>query len=524
MSLRDHSGEGVWSADAHGSHILTCCHGMGGGCLLVRQTSSGEMAVAALDLVFLYHVLRESFRGPRVAPVGEVPTAIRGPGGPWQRPPWPTYQMVAYGRLRVNAFVTVHSQLLRDGKVTEFFTDNGGEYLNGNIDDFCDEFVERRGFTTPFLPPQNALAERLWGILLGPMRAAFAASDVPFEFWHYCARHINELHNSLPSSSLPNFVSPYECLFGDKPDLSKFRVWGCKCYFHLSDYDKRRLDNHKLDSTAVSAIHLGFDPSRVRAYLTYIPSLNRVTTGFNVKFSEAQFIDLKVEEQGRVMLRRAPSDRKLNVIFSHAVEPWDSLLQINLSMSETDQVAGLYTMTLWRMTTMEKKTTFSLLHYPAPIQHHPMIPVSLIRVDGAGINARVDPALFLMDTQDHIHSMFLVMGIQRYHQVEHAHEWHMLTLLMLVDSDCTEIMKSLIMGVYMAYRRPTASLMAHMKGMVMGDMLVGLGTRLRPRARAPGLDYAPREPSRRYASMAQLEPIGASVCAYGTGIRMSVHP
>ena len=91
-------------------------------------------------------------------------------------------------------------------------------------------------------------------------------------------------------------------------------------------------------------------------------------------------------------------------------------------------------------------------------------------------------------------------------------------------SDCTEIMKSLIMGVYMAYRRPTASLMAHMKGMVMGDMLVGLGTRLRPRARAPGLDYAPREPSRRYASMAQLEPIGASVCAYGTGIRMSVHP
>ena len=37
-----------------------------------------------------------------------------------------------------------------------------------------------------------------------------------------------------------------------------------------------------------------------------------------------------------------------------------------------------------------------------------------------------------------------------------------------------------------AYRRPTASLMAQMKGMVMCDMLVGLGTRLRPRARAPG--------------------------------------
>ena len=57
-------------------------------------------------------------------------------------------------------------------------------------------------------------------------------------------------------------------------------------------------------------------------------------------------------------------------------------------------------------------------------------------------------------------------------------------------------MKSSLFSVYMAYRRPTASLMAHMKGMLMWDMLVGLGTRLRPRARAPGLDYAPREPSR----------------------------
>ena len=107
-----------------------------------------------------------------------------------------------------------------------------------------------------------------------------------------------------------------------------------------------------------------------------------------------------------------------------------------------------------------------------------------------------------------------------------THTWHYMVVgnPLIHQADCTEIMKSLIMGVYMAYRRPTASLMAHMKGMVMGDMLVGLGTRLRPRARAPGLDYAPREPSRRYASMAQLEPIGASVCAYGTGIRMSVHP
>ena len=85
-------------------------------------------------------------------------------------------------------------------------------------------------------------------------------------------------------------------------------------------------------------------------------------------------------------------------------------------------------------------------------------------------------------------------------------------------------MKFLTASVFMTYRRPTAFVMAHMKGMVMGDMLVGLGTRFRLRARAPELDYAPREPSRRYASMAQKEPIGASVRAYRTVIRIFEHP
>ena len=64
------------------------------------------MAVAALDLVFLYQVLRESFRGPRVAPVGEVPTAIRGPGGPWHpgRDPFILGALLGpYSRLRVEA-------------------------------------------------------------------------------------------------------------------------------------------------------------------------------------------------------------------------------------------------------------------------------------------------------------------------------------------------------------------------------------------------------------------------------------
>ena len=95
----------------------------------------------------------------------------------------------------------------------EFFTDNGGEYLNTDVDLFCDEVCNIRRLSTPYCPPQNAIAERLWGILLGPMRAYFAASDVPQDFWPYAADHVCKLHNMLPSRSLDNEISPYEQLF-----------------------------------------------------------------------------------------------------------------------------------------------------------------------------------------------------------------------------------------------------------------------------------------------------------------------
>ena len=131
------------------------------------------------------------------------------------------------------------------------------------------------------------------------MRAYFAASDVPQDFWPYAADHVCKLHNALPSRSLENEISPYEQVFKRKPDLSRFRVWGCKCYFHLNDRDKLLLESTKLDGTAVRAVHLGYDEQRLRAYHVYVPSLNRITTGYHVNFNESQFVDLRDELQGR---------------------------------------------------------------------------------------------------------------------------------------------------------------------------------------------------------------------------------
>ena len=46
-------------------------------------------------------------------------------------------------------------------------------------------------------------------------------------------------------------------------------------------------------------MHLGYDEQRLRAYHVYVPSLNRITTGYHVNFNERQFVDLRDELQGR---------------------------------------------------------------------------------------------------------------------------------------------------------------------------------------------------------------------------------
>ena len=173
----------------------------------------------------------------------------------------------------------------------EWFTDNGGEFISKDLNDFCEEFAVKRAYSIPYTPPQNGKAERLWGICLRGTRIALAHSGMPEVFWSYAMLDALWLHNHLPSRGNEQFLSPLETAFGAKPDFTKKRVWGCKCYFHLSDYDHVKLGLSKVSPTAVEAVNLGFDPVR-NGYRVFIPSLNRITSAYKPKFRENNFLRL----------------------------------------------------------------------------------------------------------------------------------------------------------------------------------------------------------------------------------------
>lgn len=56
-------------------------------------------------------------------------------------------------------------------------------------------------------------------------------ASLPIKFWSECVQAAVYLINRTPTTLL-NGKSPYEILFGSRPDLSLLRTFGCLCYAH----------------------------------------------------------------------------------------------------------------------------------------------------------------------------------------------------------------------------------------------------------------------------------------------------
>ena len=126
----------------------------------------------------------------------------------------------------------------RAGHNVTWHTDDGGEFVSHDLDEFCDEFAVKRSFSVPYSPQLNSHAERMWGILLRTVRVTIAESGISERFWTYSMDNAVKLHNSLPSRKHPDHISPHEALTGDKPDLGKFKVFGCIVWHFLPEHER----------------------------------------------------------------------------------------------------------------------------------------------------------------------------------------------------------------------------------------------------------------------------------------------
>ena len=113
-------------------------------------------------------------------------------------------------------------------------SDNGEEYCSKEFDDYLKVKGITRQSTVPYCPAQNGFPGRMNQTPVEAARSMMFYADMPESFGLKQFIQLHYVHNRSPTSSLKE-LTPFERLFGWKPDVSYFRVFGCIAFKHIPD-------------------------------------------------------------------------------------------------------------------------------------------------------------------------------------------------------------------------------------------------------------------------------------------------
>ena len=165
-------------------------------------------------------------------------------------------------------------------QIKKIRSDNGTEFKNTKIEETLDGEGIKHEFSTPYTPQQNGVVERKNRTLIEMARTMldeYKTSDI---FWceaiNTACHAVNRLylHKKLKKTS-------YEILVGNKPKVSYFRVFGCKCYIL-----NKRPRTSKFAPKVDEGILLGYG-SNEHAYRVFNKTVGRVEVTVDVTFDES---------------------------------------------------------------------------------------------------------------------------------------------------------------------------------------------------------------------------------------------
>ena len=164
--------------------------------------------------------------------------------------------------------------------------DRGGKLPAGHeLTKYLREQGTERRLTMVDAPQHNGLAVLLNHWLYGRIRAMLHQANLPKTLWAEAAHFTVWLKNRM-STQIPGYITPYERLYGEKPDLGSVPEWGQYVWVN----NPARSDSEfPMDSQATEARWVGFDANNIHAHRVYWPGRNCVTVEQNVSFASAAY-------------------------------------------------------------------------------------------------------------------------------------------------------------------------------------------------------------------------------------------
>lgn len=143
----------------------------------------------------------------------------------------------------------------RFGVVREFRSDGGGEYRNKELEEYLKKEGIAISLSVARTPEQNSISERGIQTIMSKTRPMLRHADLPTTYWEYAVKVSEYLTNRTTHEALKD-KTPYEMLFGTKPNIEKLTTFGC---IGVISVDKQIRSDKKLSLRGKYVRMLGYD-------------------------------------------------------------------------------------------------------------------------------------------------------------------------------------------------------------------------------------------------------------------------
>lgn len=190
--------------------------------------------------------------------------------------------------------------------VKKIRTDNGREYVNHEFKNFLLEKGILHECTPAYSPALNGIAERENRTLLEMARAMLISKDLPLRLWAEAVHCASYVMNRVPNRK-ETTVTPFESWYGNKPDVSHFRIFGSTAFVHVPHQLRK-----KLEATSRRVIFVGYGKSD-KLFRVYDPNKRVVEIVRDIRFQETLLPKLVfLDEEWKQERNETPVQNKHN--------------------------------------------------------------------------------------------------------------------------------------------------------------------------------------------------------------------
>ena len=211
-------------------------------------------------------------------------------------------------------------------RMKHFHSDNDSVFTSIEVIAFLDDMNCAHTCSPSDTPGLNGYAEAANKFLGTTTLSLLMHSGLGASFWADAYKVSALLKGILPTATVRGYMSPHEFITGERPDVSRLRTWGSRCWVPEVTSDKRK-DFHP---PGVEGRLIGY-ASLPMGYIVWVPSLSNTVVSIDVSFDESipdrareYFIDLEPKVVKTMPAAKAKDDFKY-LIGKFFVDPDDGI-------------------------------------------------------------------------------------------------------------------------------------------------------------------------------------------------------